>query len=249
MKRLDQLTQLTAAQLAQDDIIGIRDQSAGQTKYITVKDLTGSPDFGWQATAESWAFSSYSSTTLIGVVTVPTDATTKYSVGMRVSFTQTTGGKKYGTIIALTSTTLSLIFAGGAVLNNEAITAPVFSTLNAPYSGSVNLSDEGNGYSTSEIATRYKWIDGKTIYKKTVNFGALPNNTVKTVAHSISGMTRMLRVETNAFDATYMYMLPHTNVSALINQMSIYADTSLIYIATGSDRSAITTHVTLYYIK
>ena len=39
-------------------------------------------------------------------------------------------------------------------------------------------------YSTSEQATRYKWIDGKTIYKKSVSF----NNptTDGTVAHGAS---------------------------------------------------------------
>ena len=40
-------------------------------------------------------------------------------------------------------------------------------------------------YSTDEqvIGT---WIDGKTLYQKTINFGALPNNTTKNVAHNIS---------------------------------------------------------------
>lgn len=133
MKRLDQLTQLTAAQLATDDIIGIRDQSAGQTKYITVKDLTGAPDFGWQATGESWAFSSWSSTLHLGVITVPTDATVKYNVGMWVRFSQTTGGTKWGKITAVTSTTLTVQFSGNAtVFNNEAITSPVFSPLAQP---------------------------------------------------------------------------------------------------------------------
>lgn len=132
MKRLDQLTQLTAAQLSQDDIIGIRDQSAGQTKYITVKDLTGSPDFGWSSTGESWTFSSWSATTRIGVITVPTDATTKYTPGMRIRIAQTTGGTKYGIIHAVTSTTLSVFFPLGTTLNNEAITSPVYSSLSSP---------------------------------------------------------------------------------------------------------------------
>ena len=83
-KRISQLTQLTAAQLASNDILAIVDVSAGQTKYITVKDLTGLPDFGWTATGESWAYSSWDSTTRIGVITVPTDATIKYTPKNRV---------------------------------------------------------------------------------------------------------------------------------------------------------------------
>lgn len=133
MKRLDQLTQLTAAQLSQDDIIGIRDQSAGQTKYITVKDLTGAPEFGWQATGESWAYSSWTAATRIGVITVPTDATTKYQPGNRVRFSQTTGGTKYGIIHAVTATTLTVFFPVGTTFNNEAITSPVFSPIDSPF--------------------------------------------------------------------------------------------------------------------
>ena len=34
-------------------------------------------------------------------------------------------------------------------------------------------------YSTTEINTGMKWIDGKPIYRKVVDFGSLPNNTYK----------------------------------------------------------------------
>jgi len=132
-KRTSQLTQLTAAQVAQGDFLPIVDVSAGQTKYVTVKDLTGLPDFGWTATAESWAYSSYDSATRIGVVTVPTDATTKYTLGNRVRFSQTTGGTKYAIIHAMTATSLTLFFQSGQSLANETITSPVYSALKSPY--------------------------------------------------------------------------------------------------------------------
>jgi len=131
-KRTSQLTQLTAAQVAQGDYLPIVDASAGQTKYITVKDLTGAPDFGWQATGESWAYSSWTAGTRIGVITVPTDATVKYNPGMRVRFSQTTGGTKYGIIHAVSATTLTIFFPAGTTLNNEAITSPVYSGLATP---------------------------------------------------------------------------------------------------------------------
>lgn len=133
MKRLDQLTQLTASQLARNDIIGIRDMSAGQTKYITVEDLTGVPSFGWQAAGESWTFSSWDATTRIGVITVPSNATLKYQAGNRVSFTQATGGTKVGIIHAVTATTLTVFFPVGTTLNNEAITSPIYSPLDTPF--------------------------------------------------------------------------------------------------------------------
>lgn len=131
-KRISQLTQLTNTQVAQTDQIPVVDVSAGQTKYITVKDLTGAPDFGWQATGESWSYSSFNSTLNTGVVTVPTDATIKYVVGMWVRISQTTGGTKYAKIVAVTSTTLTLDFPNSVTLANEAITSPVYSPLARP---------------------------------------------------------------------------------------------------------------------
>jgi len=132
-KRISQNNQLTAAQLATTDILPIVDVSAGQTKYITVKDLTGAPDFGWTATGESWAYSSWNSTYKIGIITVPTDATTKYSPGMRVSFSQATGGTKYAIVHAVSSTTLTLFFGTDYTLTNEAITSPIYSPLDTPF--------------------------------------------------------------------------------------------------------------------
>lgn len=141
-KRFNQLTQLTAAQVAQNDIIPIRDESAGQVKYITVKDLTGSPDLGWSAAGEAWLFSSFSSTTNTGVLTVPTDATLKYTPGMFVRFSQSTGGTKYGRILAVTATTLTVWFGDGAyTLVNETLSSPNYSPLAHPVGIPLSISE------------------------------------------------------------------------------------------------------------
>ena len=132
-KRISQLTQLTAANIAQTDLIPIVDVSAGATKYATVKDLVGIPDNNWTAAGETWSYSSFSSTTRKGVITVPSDATTKYSVGMWVRFSQTTGGTKWGVITAVTTTTLTVNMFSNQTLANETITTPMFSALNQPY--------------------------------------------------------------------------------------------------------------------
>ena len=146
-KRNSQLTELLV--VAQDDYLTIVDTSAGQSKRVSVKNLTGAPDVGWTATGEAWSFSSYSSTSNVGVVTVPTDATTKYSVGMFVRFSQSTGGTKYGRIIAVTSTTLSIWFGVGVyTLNNEAISTPVYSPLAHPGGLPITIA-EGQPYAFS----------------------------------------------------------------------------------------------------
>ena len=127
------MDQMTAAEVATDDSIIIDDTSAGETKRIPVGDLLGLPKMGWVAAGQVWTFSSFNSSTRIGVATVPSNATTKYSVGMRIQFTQSTGGTKYGFVVAVTSTTISIFFGLSVTFNNEAISTPYYSTEYMPF--------------------------------------------------------------------------------------------------------------------
>ncbi len=124
MGRISSLTELTS--LANNDYLIVLDSSANIAKKITVANAFGIPNLGYTASGETWTFSSWTASTKRGVITVPTDATVKYSVGMWVKITQTTGGTKYGQIVALTSTTLTVYFAT-ATLNNETISTPFYS--------------------------------------------------------------------------------------------------------------------------
>ena len=104
-------------------------------------------------------------------------------------------------------------------------------------------------YSTSEINTGTKWIDGSTIYKKTINFGALPNSTEKNMAHGISSLQMIIKIE--AFAATSddtVMPLPFTGSTSTFD-VSILANDTNVRITTYSDRSAYSAYVTLYYIK
>lgn len=92
-----------------------------------------SPSIGWISARESWSYSSYNSTTRVGVITVPTNATLKYTVGWRIKITQSTGGTKYGIIHAVSSTTLTVFFPTGVTFNNESITDNFYSMVKAPF--------------------------------------------------------------------------------------------------------------------
>lgn len=151
-KRVSQLTELTV--VAVDDYIPIVDTSAGDTKKVKVQTLVGVPAFGWTATGESWTFSSWTSASNVGIVTVPTDATTKYNVGQYVQFVQATGGTKYGKILAVTATTLS-IWMPGYTLVNEAITTPFYSIAARPVGLPVAIAD-GNPYRFSAYCSTGK---------------------------------------------------------------------------------------------
>lgn len=81
--------------------------------------LNGSWD-GWIGANESWAYASATT------ITVPTDATTKYSVGDFIKMTQS-ATVKYFQITSLTSTVLTVFGLGGVTVANSAITLPAYS--------------------------------------------------------------------------------------------------------------------------
>ncbi len=124
MGRISALTELTS--LASDDYLVVLDSSANIAKKISIANAFGIPTFGWTATGESWTYASWTSGTRIGTITVPTDATTKYKAGDRIKITQSTGGTKYGIIVLVAATLLTVFFPTGTTLNNEAITTPFY---------------------------------------------------------------------------------------------------------------------------
>jgi hypothetical protein len=100
-------------------------------------------------------------------------------------------------------------------------------------------------YSTTEHVIG-RWIDGSVLYEKTVDFGALPNNTTKSVAHCISNMsevtecvTRCTRNDGNVFRpfdsfTTVKYYITKSEVVVITtDNLSVY------------DKS----HITLRYTK
>lgn len=180
-KRISQLTALTAANIATNDLIAIVDVSAGVTKKTTVAELVGIPDVAnWVATGETWTYSSYSSGTRLGVITVPTDATTKYSIGMRVRISQSTGGTKYGTIVGVTATTLTVWFAS-YTLNNETISSPVYSPMFAPFGFPVTPYTDANGWSQTVE-------NGKRVYRKEVSYNQSQGTAISALTLSSSAL-------------------------------------------------------------
>lgn len=114
--------------------------------------------------------------------------------------------------------------------------------------GTITLNAEPD-YSTSEVDTKVKWIDGKTIYRKTVSCGTGPNNTSKSTPHGISNLKRVIRYEGYGYDGSSCIPLPFASISAPAS-VQIHSDSTNIYITTGVDRSNLTeTYMTLWYTK
>lgn len=156
MGRISALTELTS--LASDDYLVVLDSSANIAKKITVANAFGIPDLGFTAAGESWAYASAST------ITVPTDATTKYAKGMTIKITQSTGGTKYGTIIGVSSTLLTIAWRNGATLANEAITSPSYAVGHSPVGASqIEPSAIRNPYKFSAYCSSGKSIANTTL--------------------------------------------------------------------------------------
>ena len=104
---------------------------------LNIKD--GAPVWdGWINATGTWTYSAYDSTHRTATITVPTDATTTYSLGMRVRFTQPTDGVKHGIITKIAATVMTVFMESGDDFDNEAITAPYYSTNKAPFGFSLD---------------------------------------------------------------------------------------------------------------
>lgn len=106
-------------------------------------------------------------------------------------------------------------------------------------------------YSTSEQGTGCKWIDGKPIYQKTVDFGALPNNTVKHVNHGVANMARVVKIEgiIQMSSANWAPIpLVYKGVDSTYNA-EFQVTTTYIHCSTNQDRSSLSAIVTIYYTK
>jgi len=96
------------------------------------------------------------------------------------------------------------------------------------------------------------WRDGKPLYQKTINFGALPDAAEKFVAHNISNLdkiTKLFGITSNSSGGTFP--LPFVNIETSPGyQIVLRATASDIVVRTGSDRTAFTnTFITLQYTK
>lgn len=103
-------------------------------------------------------------------------------------------------------------------------------------------------YSTEEQVVG-RWIDGKTLYKKMIELGNLPNETSKNIEIRLSNAS-FVKMEGYAIDGLGSFIpLPFVS-NTLANNVGIsIINNSYIVITTGIDRSKYRVYVTVYYTK
>lgn len=113
----------------------------------------------------------------------------------------------------------------------------------------------GIDYSTEEQWTGKYWIDGKKIYQKTVDYGALPNATIKDVSVGYTGNQikpiDIKGIATRSSD-NMTISLPRSNPTAA-NSISAdvidYSGNLYIRITDAGDYSGFNGYITLEYTK
>lgn len=112
--------------------------------------------------------------------------------------------------------------------------------------------DGSNSYSTNEVKTGGKWIDGKPIYKKVVDFGALPNATIKGVSFDNINADTFVKIEGIAMmNNSNAITIPFTDTTSATQSITIFVNSTSVSIDTGStNRSDYNKcYITLEYTK
>lgn len=108
-------------------------------------------------------------------------------------------------------------------------------------------------FSTSEINTGTTWIDGSTIYKKTVNTGALDSNN-KITKHGISGIKQVIKMEgfaiaTSPSTGTTYVSLPRAHKDNEHDGISFEVYGNIVSVVVGTNNVFYDSYVTIYYTK
>lgn len=135
-------------------------------------------------------------------------------------------------------------------LNNHAM------AVNAKDTGSYDTQEFVNGqtfFASSGSDSSTSSNEGRQVFRKVINFGSLPNNTTKTVAHDVSisddvSFTRIYGTTNDKIAHSYLALPYATSTAADI--IELYVDGTNVAIKTGKDRTSYTvTYVILEYLK
>lgn len=107
--------------------------------------------------------------------------------------------------------------------------------------------DFGGNYSTSEVSTGFTWTNGKTIYKKSVDLGTYPNNTSKNVAHGITNLDKVIKIEGSSSGSGFSYDTLGQYYDT--SRARVYISGSNIVVQSNFNATALSGVATIFYTK
>lgn len=106
--------------------------------------------------------------------------------------------------------------------------------------------EPGDAYTEAERQTGRLWVDGKPIFRKVINFGALPNTSAKSVAHGITGVDFILHAYGGAAliaGSPISYPLPNSGTELKTDAVNVTVTT------TANLAAYLVSYVVLEYTK
>jgi len=154
----------TSATLAENSDTILASQKAVKT-YVS---NNGAPADGWIAATGTWTYASAST------ITVPSGAASIYQIGDKIKWTQTT--VKYGVIVAVADTLLTIAVNTDYTVANAAISANYYSHQANPigFPSLFAFTSTITGFTTS-TTTLYYSLSGRMAYIYMYNFGGTSN--------------------------------------------------------------------------
>ena len=101
-------------------------------------------------------------------------------------------------------------------------------------------------YSTEEIDTGGKWINGKPIYKKTFTFGRIDARSSIEISTSGLHIDAIIKNEGYCYSGAY-FSITYPDIGDKV--VSWYWGNNKIVVFTGTDRSIIQGTITIFYTK
>lgn len=158
----------------------------------------------------------------------------------------------------LTAGMIDKIINGVITTENIADSAVTTAKINdgAVTADKIDFTTLGGNYSETEANTGFTWVDGKIIYKKTIKWGAMPNNSRVDKTGLFPNNANVIKIEGIATqrpsggNALGVHNIPYTSSDNKIDTVFV-SDNSIgkISIFTNTDRSGWDAYVTLYYTK
>lgn len=176
--------------------------------------------------------------------------TTTYSAG--VSFTTSSTTKYINFYRGTTKVDAIQLEQGSTVTSYEEYYEPTISIRNSNgiFQKVIDIDDINKEHYSETEQIIGTWISGVPIYRKVVNFNALPNTSEKKLAHNISNVKYIIGIKGFAYTTEGTTInLPNTHATNNIYNVSINADRTNISIACNMDRSSWKAFVILDYIK
>lgn len=99
---------------------------------------------------------------------------------------------------------------------------------------------------TGVVVRTNEFLEGKRIYKKRINLGSFPNDSLKKVAHGL-GAVNFVKVEAIGLTSNLAVGLPFTNPTDLKSSIAAYVNGPDIDILTGTNRTSWSGYATVYF--